>query len=374
MVTEEIILSDDSLDETKAELFAERMIEVLNDAALALMTSIGHRTNLFDVMAEMPPATSAEIAIQGKLNERYVREWLGAMVTGGIVEYDLETNTYRLPSAHAAFLTRAATPNNLAVGAQFIPILGCVEDSIIECFRNGGGVPYSSYPRFHEVMAEESQQTIVSNLVNSILPLVPDLTERLEIGIDVLDVGCGSGRAINALAAEYPRSLFSGYDFSEEGISAARREAEQKGLTNVNFEVKDASAFDEPHNYDLITAFDSIHDQAEPGKVLLRISKALRPDGVFLMQDIKGSSHVHKDAELPLAPFLYTISCMHCMSVSLAYDGKGLGAMWGEEQAQRMLKDAGFRHVEINQLPHDIMNSYYVATKIKANNSAVNSN
>ncbi len=351
------------LDQKKAEEFAERMLGVLNDAALALMTSIGHRTGLLDAMAELPPSTSEQIASAANLNERYVREWLGAMVTGGIAEHDPEDGTYRLPPEHAAWLTRAATPNNIAVTAQFIPVLASVEDGIIESFKKGGGVPYSAYPRFHEVMAEDSGQTVVAALFDSVLPLVPGLSERLEAGIDVLDLGCGSGRALNLMARSFPNSRFVGYDISEEGIARGRAEAEGHGLSNVRFEIKDAATLGEKASYDLITTFDAVHDQAEPAAVLKGIADALRPDGVYLMLDIAASSHVHNNLDHPIGPFLYTVSTMHCMTVSLAQGGEGLGTVWGEEKAKEMLEEAGFTKVEVRQLPHDFVNSYYIATK-----------
>ena len=196
------------LDASKADAFAQKMIGVFNDASLALMVSIGHRTHLFDTMATLPPSTSEQIARAARLDERYVREWLGTLVTGRVVDYDPERATYVLPPEHASQLTRAASPNNLAVTAQFIPVMAQVEDEIVECFRNGGGVPYSSYPRFHEVMAEESAQTVVAGLFEHILPLAPGIAERLGAGIDVLDVGCGSGRAIIAMGERFPRSRF----------------------------------------------------------------------------------------------------------------------------------------------------------------------
>ncbi len=351
-------------DRARAEEFAERMVDVLNAGAVALMTSIGHRTSLFDAMAGLPPSTSEEIADAAGLNERYVREWLGAMVTGRIVVvHDDERGTFLLPPEHSAFLTRAAAPENIAAFAQYVPLLGAVEDPIVECFEKGGGVPYSAYPRFQEVMAEDSGQTVVSALVDSILPLVPGLTERLEAGIDVLDVGCGSGRALNRMARAFPNSSFTGYDLSEEGIARGRAEAEGHGLSNVRFEVKDATDLDEKERYGLVTTFDAVHDQAQPAKVLKGIAQALRPGGVYLMQDIKASSHVHNNLDHPVGPFLYTISCMHCMPVSLAQDGAGLGAMWGEEKAREMLREAGFAKVEVRQLPHDFQKSYYIAAK-----------
>ena len=357
-------MTTQQLDQARAEAFAERMVEVLNSGAITLMTSIGHRTGLFDAMTGLPPSTNEQIASAANLNERYVREWLGAMVVGGIVENDPENETYYLPQEHAAFLTRAASPDNMAAVAQWIPLLGSVEDGIVESFEHGGGLPYSAFPRFHEVMAEESGQTVVAALTDHILPLVPGLSDRLEEGIDVLDVGCGSGRAMNLLARKFPNSSFVGYDFSEEGISRARAEAEEHGTTNVRFEVKDVAALEEEKaSYDLITTFDAVHDQADPAAVLKGIAGALKDDGVYLMQDIAGSSHHHGDMDHPIGPLLYTVSTMHCMTVSLAQGGEGLGAMWGEQMAKEMLKEAGFTEVEVEQLPHDIVNSYYIIKK-----------
>lgn len=356
------MIKDTNFDQQKAEAFSESLVDVLNKGAVALALSIGHRTGLFEVMAGLPATTSQEIADAAGLNERYVREWLGTMVTGRIVTHSPENRTYQLPAEHAAFLT-AGGEFNMASSMQFIPVLGNVEDKLVECFRMGGGVPYSEYPRFHEVMAAESNQTTVAALEPFILPLVPDLKEKLEAGIDVLDVGCGSGGAMIELAKNYPNSHFAGYDFSDEGISNARREADALGLKNVRFEVRDAADISEAEAYDLITSFDAIHDQADPAGMLSSISQALRPDGTYLIQDITGSSYLEKNYDLPVAPFLYTVSLMHCMTVSLAYGGAGLGAMWGEEKCVEMLKEAGLGNVELHHLEHDFMNTYYVATK-----------
>ncbi len=196
-----------------------------------------------------------------------------------------------------------------------------------------------------------------------ILPLVPGLKEKLETGIDVLDVGCGRGRAMIALAKTYPNSRFAGYDFSDEGITDARLEAEAQELKNIRFEIRDAAAIGETATYDLITSFDAIHDQANPAGMLSSIESALKPEGVYLIQDITGSSHLEKNLDLPVAPYLYTISYMHCMTVSLAYGGEGLGAMWGEEKCMEMLNTAGFSNVQLHHLKHDFINTYYVARK-----------
>jgi ubiquinone/menaquinone biosynthesis C-methylase UbiE len=317
-------------------------------------------------MSELPPATSKEIAARSELDERYVREWLGAMTVAGVVEVDPATQTFSLPPEHAASLTRAAAADNIAVFAQYVAVLGAVEDDIVECFRNGGGVPYGRFARFHDVMAEDSGQSVMSSLETHILPLVEGLTGRLEKGIRVLDVGCGRGRILNRLAALYPKSRFVGMDLSTDAIRYARAEAERTGARNAEFVAADLSDFDrtaEVEGFDFVTTFDAIHDQARPLDVLKGIHRTLKRDGVYLMQDIGGSSHVHKNIDHPFGTFLYTVSCMHCMTVSLAQGGEGLGAMWGEEKTREYLQKAGFRSVETHRLAHDIQNNWYVVTK-----------
>jgi len=353
-------------DGAKAEQFAGRVLTALNDGALCLMMSVGHRAGLYDTMGGLAPASAAEIAAQARLNERYVREWLGAMVTARVVEFDPTTDRYSLPAEHAAFLTRAAAADNMAVFAQYIAVLGVVEDDIVTSFRNGGGVPYARYPRFHAVMAEDSGQSVLSSLQSHILPLVPGLTDRLATGIRVLDVGCGSGRIMNRLAELFPASRFAGIDLSSEAIDVARRESSQAGLTNIEFAVRDVSNFQEtadPDAFDLVTTFDAIHDQGKPLNVLQGIHRTLEADGVYLMQDIRGSTYVQNNIGHPIGTFLYTVSCMHCMTVSLAQGGEGLGAMWGEEKTRQYLERAGFRFIQTHQLAHDILNNWYVVTK-----------
>jgi len=299
--------SHTDFDVEKAEGFGSQILNALNNGALCLMLSIGHRTGLFDVLSTLPPSTSQEIAAAAQLNARYVREWLGAMVTAGVVEVDPETGQFQLPPEHAASLTRAAAAENMAVFSQYIAVLGQVEDAILECFKQGGGVPYEKFSRFHEVMAEDSGQSVLSSLESHILPLVPGLKERLERGIRVLDVGCGSGRILNKLGALFPNSRFTGLDLSQEAIEAGQTEAVAKQLKNVTFQCADLSDFEhvaEVEAYDFITTFDAVHDQAKPLSVLKGIYRALKTNGIYLMQDIKASSQVHNNRSHPIGTFL----------------------------------------------------------------------
>jgi SAM-dependent methyltransferase len=215
-------------------------------------------------------------------------------------------------------------------------------------------------------MAEDSGQSVVPALESHVLPLVPGLRERLRNGIRVLDAGCGRGRVLTRLAELFPESRFVGMDLSKEATEQAQQEAAARSLTNLAFVAVDLTDFDlkaEPGAFDFVTTFDAVHDQAGPLALLKGIHRTLADDGVYLMQDIKGSSHVHKNLDHPLGTLLYTVSCMHCMTVSLAQGGEGLGAMWGEEKTREYLALAGFRSVEKHELAHDIQNNWYVVEK-----------
>jgi SAM-dependent methyltransferase len=355
-------------DEPKAaaesgDEFAERMMVTIADASLAILISIGHQTGLLDTLAESPPATSSQIAEAAGLNERYVREWLGGLVTGRIIDYHPQTRTYFLPRHRAAVLTRVAGPDNLAALTQYVPIFGEVEQKIIGCFRHGGGLPYSEFPRFHAIMAEQSGAVFDAALIKTIVPLVDGLPATLREGCHVADFGCGSGHAVNVMAQAFPASRFTGYDFSAQAIATGSSEAARLGTTNASFVCRDLAELDDTESYDLITVFDAIHDQARPARVLANIHRALRPAGVFLMVDIKASSRLEDNIEIPWAPLLYMVSTMHCMTVSLAASGAGLGTVWGEQLATSMLADAGFDDVQIKHVESDQLNSYYVARK-----------
>jgi hypothetical protein len=292
------------LDEAKLGALEERLVRGLNEAALMLMLSVGHRTGLINRLAETVSTTSEALADAAGLVERYVREWLGAMVAAGVVE--LENGLYVLPAEHKSLLTRGGIAN-LAAMAQYIPLLGGVEDDIVGCFRQGGGVPYARYGRFHEVMAADSAQTVLPALIESILPLSPGLTNRLAQGIRVLDIGCERGRALTLLARTYPTSRFTGWDLSEAAIDWASREAAREGLANLTFDVRDLSDFDAtavPGAFDLVTSFDAIHDQARPLAVLSGVRRSLTKGGVYIAQDVQGTSHHHGDKDHPLATLL----------------------------------------------------------------------
>ena len=355
-------MSTITIDPQRVEAFEQQLVETLNHGALCLMISIGHRAGLFDALDETGPTDAARLAEHAGLHERYVVEWLGAMTAGRVVDHDPETGTYELPAEHAQLITRNAE-QNLAVFAQYIPIFAANEDGNLACFRKGGGLGYEHFPRFHEVMEEESAQAVIPSLRTRILPLVPGLTGRLERGIRVIDVGCGRGRILNELATWFPNSTFTGYDLSEEAVRYARGTAAARGVDNVAFHAADAARLAEveaPGAAELITTFDAVHDQADPDAVARAIRRTLADDGVYLAQDINAAGNHGDDIDHPLGPFVFTASCLHCMTVSLAANGVGYGAMWGRDRAQELFTRAGFGDVEVHTFDDDPTSVFYV--------------
>jgi SAM-dependent methyltransferase len=348
------------LDEAKVEAFAGHLLELYSGGMQTFLVDIGHRTGLFTALAA-GPATSAGLAARADLQERYVREWLGAMASGGIVGYDPATASFDLPAEHAACLTGAGSANLAPLSRLDTHLAGHV-DAVARAFREGGGVPYAAYrPEFTDVMDALGRGVFDELLVDAYLPLVPGLAGRLAAGARVADVGCGTGHAMVVLADAFPASSFTGYDLAPDAIARAR--SETTGLANARFEVRDAARLEVEEPLDVVFTFDAVHDQADPAAVLERIHAALVPGGRFVMVEPRVSSDLADNLDNPLVPLLYGISTLHCMTVSLAAGGAGLGTAWGEQTALAMLADAGFGEVTVHEAPGDPLNAVFVTSR-----------
>ncbi len=339
-----------TIDRERAKQFAGRMLNIYTGAVLTRLVDLGYETGLFEAAAGAP-GTSREIAERAGLNERYVREWLAALSAGGVFTYDAAAGTYALPPEHALYLTGGGA-RNLAPLARGLNLIGKRLPRLVDCFRQGGGISYAEFrPDFTQLMDDIWRRIYDEHLLTGFLPAAPGLLDRLKTGIRVADVGCGTGHAVNLMAREYPSSTFAGYDLGEDAIEWAKGEAREMGLTNARFEVLDVSRLPAEPKFDLITTFDSIHDQADPAGVLTRVSEALAPTGTYLMIEPRFSSRLEDNLANPFAAMYYGISVMHCMTVSLAEGGAGLGTVWGEQTARRMLGEAGFTRVDAIDSP-----------------------
>lgn len=350
-------------DKDRAKAFGQQMVGILNAGAMSVMVSVGHKTGLFDAMDGAPPQTVEEIAESAGLHPRSVREWLSGLACAGVIDHDAEAGTFQLPVEHAGLLTRRSGPLNLAIQAQYVGLFGAVEDDVAASFVDGSGVPYDKYPAFQALMAQSSGERQKRTLIDAVVPILPGGREPFETGIDVADVGCGRGLAMVLLGQEFPASRFTGFDVSEVVVEMGNELVREAGIDNVGFEVADAAQLDLDSRFDLVTTFDAIHDQSRPAEVLARIHRMLRPGGTYLCVEPKASSELADMLDEPMAPFLFTMSTMHCMQVSLAYGGNGLGAAWGYQQATEYLTAAGFVDIEVTGVREDRANSFFIASK-----------
>lgn len=354
--------------------FSDRLGTILNNGALNLALGIGYATGLLDVLDQMTKAaTVSDISKASGLQPRYITEWLSVMVCGEIITLSTDDegeNRYFLPQEHGDLLCRRAGENNLGVYTQEIPILTVAAmDAVIDRFQHGDGVTYDHYIRFQRFMGELADAKHRRTLVQAFLPSIEKglLCQRLRAGIDVCDIGCGHGLAVQLMARAYPNSRFVGIDFSKEAIEAAQTASRQAKLGNVRFVCRDLAAmeagdgFDE--HFDYITAFDAIHDQTNPLQALKNTYGMLKRQGRFSMIDIAAESELAANRDHPMGTFMYTVSLMHCMPVGMVENGAGLGMMWGRKCAQDLLKEAGFESIQVLPIANDPFNDHFLCRK-----------
>lgn len=351
--------------------FAEKMAEILNHGALNLAMALGYRNQIFDVLAKLnKPVTVPELASASGLHPRYLKEWLGIMVTGKIIALSRDhtgNDGYFLPPEHASFLTRKGGDMNMGVYTQEIPLLtACAMQAVNHGLLTGEGVPFAGYPDFQGFMGELSDAKHRKMLISHFLPTVDkgELLARLNRGIRVCDLGCGHGVAMNLMARAFPKSTFVGIDNHENAIRNAARAAQEAGLANAAYKVVDAAKIRAEcrfsNSFDYICAFDAIHDQSHPLEALQGIRYMLAPGGIFSMIDIKAGSNQADNLNHPFGPFLYTVSLMHCLPIGLNDHGAGLGMMWGREKAEALLREAGFDDIEIMEMEFDPFNLHFL--------------
>ncbi len=347
-----------TIDREQAGVFLDKLKASYQGAMLTMLLDVGHRTGLL-VAAAQAPSTAAELATATGLSARHIREWASGLAVAGVLRYDAESQRFTFPVEHAMWLT-GNRYTNLAPVAGMVIGLAPRADEVIEAMRTGGGVPYESYrPHFTHAMDQVGRARYDALLVRAYLPNAPGLTQRLTAGATVADVGCGTGHCVNVMAQAFPHSTFTGYDFSDEAIALARIEATNMGLTNATFEVADVRSLP-ADAFDVVFAFDAIHDQADPAGVLAQIRTATRAGGEFFMVDIRASSNLEDNIGEVGNVIIYGTSLFHCMEVSLAQGGSGLGTAWGKQLATAMLHDAGFADVAIHDIEADPSNCIYV--------------
>jgi SAM-dependent methyltransferase len=335
-----------ALDQEKLHAFIGKMLGDLGAATGVPTVRLGMRLGLFEALAE-GPAAAAELAKRaGGLHERYVREWALAQAANGYVDYDPASDTFSLsPEQQMVFVVKDS-PVYLPGAFELVAAMIEAEFKVEECFRHGTGVRWGDHAGcLFCATGAFFRPGYVNNIVQNWIPALEGMAERLERGAKVADVGCGVGFSTLLMAAAWPNSCFTGYDFHEPSIGDARRHAAEHGLADrVRFEVAPAKEIAED-GFDLITMYDCLHDMGDPRGCAAQMRKILAPGGTWMIvEPIAGDNPA--DNLNPVGRMYYNASTMICVPTSLDQEvGEGLGAQAGEARLTAVIRDGGFASV-----------------------------
>lgn len=346
----------------KVHEMAFRVVGDTGGAFTMALAYIGDKHGLFKAMAGAGPMRSPNLAARTQLNERYVREWLRAMVAAEYIEYDATTDMYRMTEEQAFVLANEDSPLFVGGAMQFTAPSICNVHKVAEAFQKGGGIPYSE-------IGEEVPHAIerlfrpgyINFLAKDWLGAVPGLLARLEKGAAIADIGCGRGQSTVTMGKSFPKSKVLGIDYHKPSIETARKLAAKEGLSNVEFLQASAHEIPAGKKFDLICSFDCIHDMVDPKTTVRAIRNALADDGVYMWSEPNATANAHENRN-PVGKMFHSISPMHCMTVSLAYNGAGLGTVIGEEGARSLAREAGFSHFEKLPIQHPL-NQFFALRK-----------
>ncbi|HWE55402.1 MAG TPA: class I SAM-dependent methyltransferase [Acidimicrobiales bacterium] len=328
---------------------------------VSLMIHLGDRLGLYQAMSGSGPVTAAELAAQTGLQERWLLEWLRSQAAAGLIS-TRDGDTFELPPEAAPVLVDETTSSWYAGGAFFGAAAPAdVVDGITDAFRTGIGLSYDQLgpSAAHQVERLLGPGTRLA-LVPVILPALDGVSERLRSGARVADVGCGAGLALLTMAEAYPASEFDGFDPSLHAIEVARHRLAESGVGNARFHVREAADLPEEPTYDFIITFDCLHDMTRPADAFAAIRGALRPDGVWLVKEIRSSPTWSDNLRNPMLAMMYGTSITTCMSSALSEPGgAGLGTLgMHRERAEAMAREAGFTRFQVHDFD-DPVNLYY---------------
>lgn len=346
------------MDRARIEAFLDRFVDLTSGATTIGLLAVADRTGLSRHLAEAGGGTAEQIAAGAGLQTRYVVEILSGLAAAGVIEYDPASQQFELPPEHALFIADETSPYFMGGFLDMIPAMFAQIDGVAESTRHGGGVPFADYgPEMVRGIDRGNSPSQRVFLSSRWLPGVPGLVDRLERGIRVADVGCGTGTAAILIASAYPKSQVVGFDASPDAVTIA--EERGAGVDNVTFRQMSVEEMDTGSRFGLITAFDVIHDLPDPLGGLRRIRQSLEPDGMFLMMEPNAGSLLEENLHSRGA-MLYGISALHCMTQSLAEGGPGLGAVWGRQRAQALAEEAGFTSFQPLEEISNRFSSFYL--------------
>ncbi|MCP5088253.1 MAG: class I SAM-dependent methyltransferase [Rhodobacteraceae bacterium] len=344
------------MDKDRIKAFADKVYGDMAGAMAMGMAFVGVKKGLFSAMAEQGPMTREQVVAATNLQPRYVEEWLAGMTTAGYLDYDPDTGTFALPDEHSYLVASEGTDHFMGGLFCAAPGLLSVAPKVAEAFEQGGGIRFEDYgPDFAQALDLINSGQYEQRLTSYWLPQLPDVAERLEAGGRVLDVGCGVGRVAMTLATAFPSATVVGLDPDRESIRLAEKEAAAAGLSQrIDFIAETTRQYTPDQPFDLITAFDCVHDFAEPEATLQDIRSLLAADGTLFIVEPRAADRLEENVNA-LGAVYYGFSLFHCMTQSLANGGPGLGTCMGPAKTKELLGEAGFSSCEqlgIRSLTH----------------------
>jgi ubiquinone/menaquinone biosynthesis C-methylase UbiE len=354
-----------AVDPDRLKLFSFQVFTKLEGAVTAGMIHLGDQLGIYAAMKTLDrPATTAEIAAATELSERWVREWAYNQAAAGIItaatvegmeEFSLT------PEAVAVLASPEHPAYGMGMFHRLPQTMGALEH-MPDSFRTGLGHDYDSHGPQGAVGIERSfEPWNRANLLPVVLPALDGLVARLTAGATVADVGCGAGSAVLLMAGAFPASTFTGYDISQFALDRANGKLAASGLSNASFVDPRVQGLPTDGSVDLVTTFDCIHDMTHPQEMIHAIRAALKPDGVWLLVDIKALDTFEQNARKnPMASLMYGISVLSCMSSALSHEhGAGLGTLGlPESKAREMAEAAGFTRFRRLDVEHSV-NAFY---------------
>jgi 2-polyprenyl-3-methyl-5-hydroxy-6-metoxy-1,4-benzoquinol methylase len=350
-----------SVSLSDVEEFQTKVVQNMSGLTISLMSAIGDKLGLFERLSDIGPIGSKDFGHEAGIDSRYASEWLSIMTAGGYIQYDPEAEEFSLPPAHGRVLAEEGGPFFLGGTHQMVYGMLGVLDQVERAFLSGDGVPMSAYGAdTWEGMERDMTGVYKSKLLDVWIPAIPHVASMLEDGVDVADVGCGSGQILIMLALTYPNSNYVGFDLFEPVLDRARANAREAGVEDrIDFRVLDAEN-GLPQKFNVVTTFEVVHDVAQPVKLLTAIRESLKDGGRYVCMDIECAENLEENSG-PLATVRYGASILYCMSTSLASNGEGLGTMGlHAAKMKELCGEAGFKSVRKVPLEDSIHSLYEV--------------
>jgi SAM-dependent methyltransferase len=331
-----------AINETKLNTLLGQLVGDLGASVNSALVIIGDKLGLYKALAEGGPANAQQLAERTGTAERYVREWLAAQAASGYINYDAAGQQFSLSPEQRAVFADEDSPVIMTGGFYSLESVFAKEPQLTEAFRTGKGLAWGDHCNCLFCGTEKFfRPGYKANLVAHWLPALDGVTQKLEQGARVADVGCGHGVSTVIMAQAYPHSHFYGFDYHAPSIERARQLAHEAGVTNTTFEVASAKAYPGA-GYDLVAFFDCLHDMGDPVGAAAHVRETLAPDGAWLI--VEPFAHDTLEQNLnPVGRVYYGFSTTVCVPSSLSQEvGLGLGAQAGEARLREVVTAGGF--------------------------------